>query len=538
MRPRPALAFVVALWAGGCGALADLPDWEMGSADAATDAGGTDATSAVDAEDATSAMDAQADADAGCPLGCPRAAYDFDEDSGVTTRDRSGHGNTGFLQDSGPTWSAGVAGGALTFDGVDDVVDVPASASLDISGTGLSILFWAKIDDTKMDGRDHVLVNKAWAMKTWNDPFYQYGVEFGATPKTFDLYFGVGDTDAGRRGPFRMSFTGGSEWTHVAFTYDGERVRGYLGGTETFSESTDGGIVSRPDSGLWLGLDATSKQPFKGAMDDLRIYDRALPLAEIQALRDAHREALADADGTTNACIESLVVAGHRAASHLEDSHGGEVRTKSVEIVEVTGQHDAPGAGRRRHDDAVRKGAPLDASHGVAGHLGEHGVERFDAQRRQDLLLRVRAASPPLRESDRRRDQRDPDRERRAPEGDRPLVTSLDADQRAGIEGVPHAALFFRRRTGVTNPSVSITIARATAWSSGPNSSSSLTANAPRCSSIRRSSAASPIAAETLPPWSLLARLRKTATSFGLIEMLNVTVSPARFFRDFIMFQL
>ena len=60
------------------------------------------------------------------------AAYGFDAGSGTTLRDDSGNANSGTI--SGPTWTAsGKHGAALTFDGVNDWVSVPASASLNCS---------------------------------------------------------------------------------------------------------------------------------------------------------------------------------------------------------------------------------------------------------------------------------------------------------------------------------------------------------------------------------------------------------------------
>ncbi len=75
--------------------------------------------------------------------------WNFDEGSGQNVYDATGYGNDGTLasstdsSDEDPTWETGKVGGALEFDGVDDYVKIPDSASLDITGA-ITIEFWVK----------------------------------------------------------------------------------------------------------------------------------------------------------------------------------------------------------------------------------------------------------------------------------------------------------------------------------------------------------------------------------------------------------
>ncbi|MHC4325139.1 MAG: hypothetical protein ACYSUX_12820, partial [Planctomycetota bacterium] len=50
------------------------------------------------------------------------AYWPLDEGTGTTTADISGNGNNGTFVDA-PAWVSGKFGGALDFDGIDDVVD-------------------------------------------------------------------------------------------------------------------------------------------------------------------------------------------------------------------------------------------------------------------------------------------------------------------------------------------------------------------------------------------------------------------------------
>ncbi len=69
--------------------------------------------------------------------------WSFDEGSGTIAYDRSGKGNNGTLF-NGPTWQTGsncIKGGCLSFDGVDDYVEVLDSMSLKFNGNSLSYCF-------------------------------------------------------------------------------------------------------------------------------------------------------------------------------------------------------------------------------------------------------------------------------------------------------------------------------------------------------------------------------------------------------------
>ena len=60
------------------------------------------------------------------------AAYPFSEGVGTSTMDASGHGHDGTLQ--GATWTAeGKMGAALSFDGVDDYVQIAHDEDLNVT---------------------------------------------------------------------------------------------------------------------------------------------------------------------------------------------------------------------------------------------------------------------------------------------------------------------------------------------------------------------------------------------------------------------
>jgi hypothetical protein len=153
------------------------------------------------------------------------AAYAFNEGAGPTASDSSTHGNVGTL--NGPAWTpSGKHAGGLSFTTTNAYVEMPNSASLNISGAGITLSAWVKITDSSSP--DYVVVSKPWTTGSQPYPYYQYGVEFDANgAKTLDFFFG--DTSGNLHGPYSMTPALGT-WTHLAFTYDGATVKGYLDG--------------------------------------------------------------------------------------------------------------------------------------------------------------------------------------------------------------------------------------------------------------------------------------------------------------------
>jgi hypothetical protein len=95
-------------------------------------------------------------------------------------------------------------------------------------------------------------------------------------------YFGLGD--AGWHNlMFGATFVPG-QWAHLAATYDGQYIRAFVDGNPAGSLAYSGtnAYGTRP---LQIGRNTYSQtQYFTGAMDDLRIYNRALSISENQQL--------------------------------------------------------------------------------------------------------------------------------------------------------------------------------------------------------------------------------------------------------------
>ena len=191
------------------------------------------------------------------------AAYGFDETSGTTTSDRSGNNNTGTLVNATRT-TAGKYGSALSFNGSAQV-NVPDSASLDLT-TGFTLEAWVSPSATPSGWRALLAkdVDRYYLMAGTNSNAPGVGGTFGTT-----------NTNV-----FGTAVLATNVWTHVAATYDGATIRFYINGVQVSSQAQTG-AVSTSNSGLTIGADFYGEN-FNGKIDEVRIYNRALTLAEIQ----------------------------------------------------------------------------------------------------------------------------------------------------------------------------------------------------------------------------------------------------------------
>jgi hypothetical protein len=77
--------------------------------------------------------------------------WPFDEGTGTIAYDKSGNNNNGTLL-NGPTWTSGKVGGALSFDGVNDYVNVGTSTILKNITSSITMSTWAMLTSQTIVG--------------------------------------------------------------------------------------------------------------------------------------------------------------------------------------------------------------------------------------------------------------------------------------------------------------------------------------------------------------------------------------------------
>ena len=208
------------------------------------------------------------------------AYWKFDEGRGTIANDSAGK-NNGTVH--GAEWTAGRFNNALSFDGVDDYVEVPDDPSLRfMQSSSFTISAW--VMPVLETGNGYIVCKMRGGgrrsvfgyLATWNSIISGFSFGGESSWKGYAL-----------TGTSRNSAPVGS-WYHVVGVYDDEEVRIYLNGElrsrRTFDLETGS---TTPDKNLVIGAksyDSTIKAFFGGKIDEVRIYDGALSDAEIRSL--------------------------------------------------------------------------------------------------------------------------------------------------------------------------------------------------------------------------------------------------------------
>jgi len=206
------------------------------------------------------------------------AGYPFSEGTGTTTADVSGNNNTGTLTST--TWTtAGQYGNALVFNGTSAFVDLGNPTTLQITGS-MTISAWIK--SSAFPGDDAAIVSRRN-----NDSLgYQLDTTVDTGPRTigFKLTSSTGANMA-RYGATAMQV---NTWYFVAGVYDAtaRTMNVYLNGVLDNGQTVGTITASQQNSTLNVNIGrrtGLSGFAFNGTIDEVRIYNRALSQAEIQA---------------------------------------------------------------------------------------------------------------------------------------------------------------------------------------------------------------------------------------------------------------
>ncbi len=206
---------------------------------------------------------------------------DFNNATGVY--DNSTYENFGTA--SGAVFnSSGYYGGAMTFDGVNDYINISYNSNFDFDTTdSFSISQWIKL---KSGGAGEVisktltntsLTGYLWYIDNTNNKVNFFLISNNGATKRIFVNSNTALTD--------------ESWTHVVTTYNGNGLASgvaiYINGVSsavTVTNDALAGASIKSTQSLNIGDRVNRNNPFSGSIDEVMLFDRVLSTTEISAL--------------------------------------------------------------------------------------------------------------------------------------------------------------------------------------------------------------------------------------------------------------
>ncbi|MHC5907923.1 glycoside hydrolase family 127 protein [Streptomyces sp. S6] len=202
------------------------------------------------------------------------AWHRFDETSGTSAADATGHGRTATLA-GGANWTPGHTGGAVALDGVDG--HVALADDLLAGASAYTVAAWVRLT-----GRP-----AAWTR------IFDFGTGVTAnlflTPRSDSgtLRFAITAGGAGAEQRIDAPPLATDRWTHVAVSHGAGTAVLYVDGVEAGRNTA---VTVEPRHfgsrirAAFLGRSQYADPYLKGALDDVRVYGRALDAGEVAEL--------------------------------------------------------------------------------------------------------------------------------------------------------------------------------------------------------------------------------------------------------------
>jgi hypothetical protein len=196
--------------------------------------------------------------------------YCFNEGSGNLVSDSSGNSYTGDIIDS-PQWVAGKSGTALQFDGVNDYVNITTISEI---RNAITIEAWIKPDNL---AEDDAIIMKPHISDATPKSMYFLGIG-----KSNALRFSIATNNNRYFVDSAANSLQAGVWQHVAGVYDGLQMKVYVNGVPG-NPTPITGTIDTNLMPVWIarGKVNGATNQFKGTIDHVRIYSRALNSSEI-----------------------------------------------------------------------------------------------------------------------------------------------------------------------------------------------------------------------------------------------------------------
>ena len=211
----------------------------------------------------------------------------FDEADAGEIKDLSGKGNNAAVKGQ-PEWVEGRINQGLRFVADQDHLQIPFSETL-IPEKAMSMAVWVNfdgVDKLPSEWGGVIIDDYKWDAEAANVRGYFLGIEKQHVRACF---LGVGTSEH----CFVLPHPPAGQWAHMAITYDGKEIRGYMNGEAQKDKWTgeeavkwDGPIGTNDVEDLFIASKEGQLQGYPGVLDELALYDRGLTQEEVKLLMD------------------------------------------------------------------------------------------------------------------------------------------------------------------------------------------------------------------------------------------------------------
>ncbi|PIR98386.1 MAG: hypothetical protein COT88_01950 [Candidatus Colwellbacteria bacterium CG10_big_fil_rev_8_21_14_0_10_41_28] len=188
--------------------------------------------------------------------------WNLDSGSGTIAYDRANEAGNGSLS-GGPSWGVGKNNNALDFTGSTQTVTGDSPTFVE----KLSVMAWVNPTEYPTE-RSTVVLGNMYYMNIHSDGSSQA------------YWYGTSSPGYHSSGASTVPL---NEWTHIANVWDGTNVVLYVNGVARNTVPVTGDGTEPGANTFRIGAENASRQ-FMGKIDDVRIYDRALSVTEVQAI--------------------------------------------------------------------------------------------------------------------------------------------------------------------------------------------------------------------------------------------------------------
>lgn len=195
--------------------------------------------------------------------------FGFDKDEGVQTTASNDETFIGSVQ--GPQWiEKGKLGGAYSFDGIDDQINLTKQLP---DSKGLTVGVWIHYQGQGGDGG----IFSDWGAAGGNDLFFSLNGPGGAYVRADK----EGEKLSGNIS-FEKSLQG--DWYHLVWTMDSSESVIYVNGEKVGELRVGGSNIGHHGATIGYAHDGTRQTRFRGSLDELMIWSRALNAKDVAEL--------------------------------------------------------------------------------------------------------------------------------------------------------------------------------------------------------------------------------------------------------------